>query len=71
MKTSTPTPPTRFPSGQLDYRIKLVCPRCGAVVHTFAKSLSLSGSIRCDGDGGTFAPAARRKYSRRVAVATA
>lgn len=63
--TPTLTTPT-------DHEIKLVCPRCGARARMTRKALGLSGSIRCDNDGGTFAPAPHRKYTpRRTAVATA
>lgn len=63
---------TTTPPQQPDREIKLVCPRCGARARMTNKALRLSGGIRCDGDGGTFAPAPHRKYTpRRMAVATA
>lgn len=64
------TPPTT--TKQPDREIKLVCPRCGARARMTAKAIRLSGAIRCDNDGGTFAPAPHNKYTpRRTAVATA
>jgi len=56
---------------QPDREIKLVCPRCGARVRLSTKALKLSTGIRCDGDGGAFAPAPHRIYTRRTDSAVA
>jgi len=48
---------------QPDRQVKLACPNCGAIVRCTARALRTAGSITC-GDGGTFAIAARRVYTR-------
>lgn len=57
---------------QPDRQIKLQCPKCGAVARMTASALAKATSgkvernyITC-GDGGAFAPAARRTYSRKA-----
>jgi len=53
---------------QPDRQVKLACPTCGMVIRTTARWIARSGLPVC-ADGGTFAPAARRKYSRAAVAA--
>ena len=50
---------------QPDRQTKLVCPKCGGIARMSNMALRLSGAIRCDGDGGTFAAAPHRRYAPR------
>ena len=50
---------------QPDRQLKLQCPNCGAVARMTHRALARAGTLTC-GDGGTFAVAARRTYTRRA-----
>jgi predicted RNA-binding Zn-ribbon protein involved in translation (DUF1610 family) len=50
---------------QKDRQVKLQCPNCGAIARMTDRALMSSGGITCNGDGGSFAVAARRTYSRK------
>ena len=59
MNTTTPGP---------DYQLKFACPKCGAIARMTRLGTLLSRGIICAEDGVKFAPATRRKYTRRTAV---
>lgn len=57
---------------QKDYQLKLACPTCGAIARMTPFAITTAGGYPlCPRDGGSFYPAPRNKYVRRVAVATA
>lgn len=52
---------------QPDRQVKLQCPTCGAVARMTAGAIRKAGGTPTCADGGTFAEAARRTYTRRTA----
>lgn len=50
---------------QPDRQVKLACPSCGAVARMTAGAIRKAGGYPTCADGGTFAEAARRTYTRK------